>query len=100
MRVGVVAELVATLGELAEERRVGGPGRIGGIGIPADDEPGDGDAARGEQLGGAWQRTREDDVLELDRVRPEAVNAVVATDAVEIDRDRAALQGLPPKRMT
>jgi hypothetical protein len=99
----VVAELVAALGELAEERRVGGPGRIGRIGvigILADDEPGDGDATSGEQPGGAWQRARQDDVLELDRVRAEAVNAVVATDGVEIDRDRAALQGLPPKRMT
>jgi len=100
MRVGVVSELVAAFGELAEQRGVGDPGRIDRIGIAADDEPGDGDAARGEQLGGAWQRAREDDVLELDRVWAEAVNAVVATDGVEIDRDRAALQGLPPKRMT
>jgi hypothetical protein len=56
--------------------------------------------------GGAGGRL---DLDELDRRRAEAVNAVVAGDRVEIDRDGAALhghgpprphQGLPPKRIT
>ena len=59
-----------------------------------------------EQGGCAREGAFEDDVLELGGRRAEAVDAVVAGDSVEIDRDRAVLHrrahryGLPPKRIT
>jgi hypothetical protein len=112
VRVRVVAELVAGLGQGAQPRGVGPAGGVVGggelaVGVAADHEPGDADAAGGEQPGGAGQRALQDDVLQLAGRRAQAVDPVVAGDAVEIDRDRAGARvafprrhGLPPNRMT
>jgi hypothetical protein len=103
----VVAELVAVLRERLQALRVcGARGAIRKcgvtVGIAPDDKPRDVNAAAREQIRRAGQRTLEDHVLELGRMRAEAVDPVVAGDAVEIDRDRAVRpgHGFPPNRIT
>jgi hypothetical protein len=78
-----------------------------GVGVAADHEPGDPDAAVSEQPGRARQRALEDHVVEPGRRCAQAVDPVVAGDGVEIDRDRAGPRGalarghgLPPNRIT
>ncbi len=84
MRVRVVAELVAGIGERLQPLRV----RRVAICIAPDDEPRHVHAVLAEQRRRPRQRSLEDRVLELRRRRAERVDPVVAADAVEIDRDR------------
>jgi hypothetical protein len=102
----VIAELVAVLVQGFETRGIRGAGGTIGehrirVGIAADDEPGHVDPAICEQLRGAGQRPLEDHVLELGRMRAEAVDPVVAPHTVKIDRDGAGrIHGFPPNLIT